>query len=61
MQRTAFISVVLAIAIVLFMPTVALGSANSTDANTSDVTDTVTPKHRGGSHHGGHGNHGGCY
>lgn len=60
MKRTSIIGSVFVTAIALFIPMVAWGQVNSNVANNPDVTDTMTPNHRG-THHGSHGNHGGCW
>lgn len=58
MKRTSLISTMLALSIVLSIPTTVFGRSNSTDFALSDITDTVTLNHRGHPHHGGHG---GCW
>lgn len=55
MKRTSLVSTVLALSIVLSIPTTVFGHSNSTKFALSNMTDTVTLNHRGNPYHGGHG------
>ena len=61
MKRTSLVSTMLALSIVLSIPTIVFGRSNSTDFTLPNNTDTLTLNHRGQPHHGGHGGHGGCW
>ncbi|MBE9135632.1 hypothetical protein IQ254_00150 [Nodosilinea sp. LEGE 07088] len=64
MKWTSMIAAVVATAIALSVPAIALAQTNSPIFRNTDLTDTVTPSHHGGhggTHHGGHGGYGGCW
>jgi hypothetical protein len=65
MKRTSIVGAVLVSAIALSVPVIAWSHVNLNVSSNQDITDTVMSNHHGGTdggtHHGGHGRHGGCW